>query len=49
MSMEPIKHDDGEKRTSGMEKINRAQRRVTRSVVNNAAWFIGFFENVACR
>ena len=43
MSMEPIKHDGGEKRTTGMEKINRAQRRVTRSVVNNAAWFIGFF------
>lgn len=43
MSMEPIKPDGGEKRTTGMEKINRAQRRVTRSVVNNAAWFIGFF------
>ena len=27
MSMEPIKHDDGEKRTSGMEKINRADRK----------------------
>ena len=43
MSMEPIKPDNGEKRSTGMEKISRAQRRVTRSVVNNAAWFIGFF------
>ena len=28
---------------NGNGKINRAQRRVARSVVNNAAWFIGFF------
>lgn len=43
MSMEPIKNDGGERQPTSMEKINRAQRRVTRSLVNNVAWFVGFF------
>lgn len=48
MAMEPIKPDNENRQSSGgkqtgIDKFNNAQRRFTRSVLNNAAWFIGFF------
>ena len=48
MAMDPIKPDKESRQTTGgkqtgIDKFNNAQRRFTRSVLNNAAWFIGFF------
>lgn len=47
MAMDPIKPDNENRQSAGkqtgIDKFNSAQRRFTRSVLNNAAWFIGFF------